>query len=470
MQIFFPTRQTIQFLLVAFIGLGLALHSTAQAVDLDDLAKTEVLTKGRTAQAQWTPQTTVSLSRTPGYKFVKDSRLTPYGGTLNNRQKATGYFYLKQIRGSWWLIDPDGGRFISKGLNSVYINETPRATAAVKQRFGSDACWAQDTKQLLKEHGFNTLGCWSDLDRLEQSSIKMPYTLYMKLMASFARERGIATMGTGNNDYIHDAIPVFDPAFEIHCDQRFAEIAQRHAEDPWLLGVFSDNELPLRGNILSNYLLLDPDNVNRQAAEAWWKARQGSKARQPQQEDEEAFLQYVAERYFRIVTTAQKKHLPNHLYLGCRLINSSARSTAVMRAGRRYVDVWSINYYGKWTPRTEDMDRWLELSGRPFIITEWYAKGEDTGLDNLGGAGFTVQSQADRGKFYQHFALHLMAHRGCVGWHWFKYCDDDRLNPSARISNKGVLDADYRPYTPLLEPMRELNQQVYRLRPILVTD
>lgn len=454
----------MKLVLLALANLFICTSGFAQPIDLNDAKTTEVLAKNKTTHTKWTPRETVTLDNLPGYTFEKDTDLTPYGGSLVQREKATGYFHVRQIRGEWWLIDPDGGRFISKGINSVYLNRTERSKTAVEKNFGNEARWARDAKRLLKENGFNTLGCWSDLARLDQSKVEIPYTLYMKLMAGFARDRGLAKMGTGNNTYAGDVIPVFDPDFVDYCDEQFAAVAERHAEDPWMLGVFSDNELPLRGNVLSSYLALKPNNANRQVAEKWWKARQGRKAREPKADDEKAFLQYVAERYFRIVTTAMKRHLPNHLYIGCRLINSSAKSAAVMRAGRRYVDVWSINYYGRWTPRVDEMDRWLDESGRPFIITEWYAKGQDTGLDNLGGAGFTVKTQDDRGKFYQHFALHLMAHRGNVGWHWFKYVDDDEKNRDASISNKGVFDADYQPYEPLLEQMRVLNEQVYRLR------
>ena len=183
---------------------------------------------------------------------------------------------------------------------------------------------------------------------------------------------------------------------------------------------------------------------------------------------EEAFLQHVCETYFRIVTAAMDRHLPNHLYLGPRLINSSANADAVLRAGRDYVDIWSINHYGAWAPSTARMDRWLELTGKPFMITEFYAKGADSGMDNAGGAGWTVPTQQDRGRFYQHFTLHLLAHCGNVGWHWFKYIDDADDNPKKTFSNKGILDTDYQPYTPLLNDMAELNRQVYRLRGELV--
>ena len=42
------------------------------------------------------------------------------------------------------------------------------------------------------------------------------------------------------------------------------------------------------------------------------------------------------------------------------------------------------------------MNNWGEWSGKPFLITEWYVKGEDSGLPNATGAGWNVPTQDDR--------------------------------------------------------------------------
>jgi hypothetical protein len=55
----------------------------------------------------------------------------------------------------------------------------------------------------------------------------------------------------------------------------------------------------------------------------------------------------------------------------------------------------------------------------------------------------------------------------CVGWHWFKYIDNDpddkTVDPSNVDSNKGVVNNRYVPYQPLLDSMKRLNQRAYGL-------
>jgi hypothetical protein len=139
----------------------------------------------------------------------------------------------------------------------------------------------------------------------------------------------------------------------------------------------------------------------------------------------------------------------------------------VFKAAGKYVDVMAVNYYRVWTPSQEKLAMWSQEAGRPILITEWYVKGVDSGLPNNSGAGWIVRSQRDRGLFYQNFTLGLLESKVCVGWHWFKYTDNDPdepgTEPSNRDSNKGIVTSRYEEYPALLNEMKSLNARVYSL-------
>jgi len=101
------------------------------------------------------------------------------------------------------------------------------------------------------------------------------------------------------------------------------------------------------------------------------------------------------------------------------------------------------------------------------MVTEFYAKGEDSGYKNTTGAGWLVPTQKDRALFYQNFLLGMLESKLCVGWDWFKYMDNDpedlTTDPSNRDSNKGMVTIRYQPYVALLEGMREFNREIYPL-------
>lgn len=138
-----------------------------------------------------------------------------------------------------------------------------------------------------------------------------------------------------------------------------------------------------------------------------------------------------------------------------------------MTAAGRYCDVVTINYYGAWTPESGLMAQWSSWTGRPFIITEWYAMAYDSGLACTTGAGFRVATQADRGKFYQNYALKLLQTKNCVGFHWFKYLDNDpeatNRDASNIDGNKGIVNISFQPYTELTNRMRTVNINAYKL-------
>ena len=406
------------------------------------------------------------LSHLSDFTPPREIPLDRFGGWKVRRFKPTGFFYAKKVDGRWWLVDPEGYPFLHIAVNSVRHGTSPKNRRAFPKKFGSLENWREATLQLLRSHGFNGTGCWSEDGVLRRAPRPLAYTPQWNFMSSYGRKRGGTYQLPGHTGYPNGCIFVFDPEFEKFADEHARKL-EATSNDPWLLGHFSDNELPFPRDSLDRYLRLPPTDPGHKEAVRWLRQRKGSKRATITNEDREAWRGHVAETYFRIVSRAIKRHDPNHLYLGSRFHGSEKRSQAVFEAAGKHLDVVSINLYGVWTPTPAMLRRWEQWSGRPLLITEWYAKGADSGLPNLTGAGWTVPTQRDRGFFYQNFVLGLIESRVCVGWHWFKYMDNDpedtRADPSNRDSNKGIVTPSYEPWQPLLDAMREINSVTYPL-------
>jgi hypothetical protein len=382
----------------------------------------------------------------------KEEAICEYGGLAeadSKKGKVTGFFHTEKIGGRWWLIDPHGHRFISVGLCSV--NQTHFDDQQLQQKFGGIDKWAHVTGRMLKSAGFNTLGCWSKWEPFRRTEYRMPYTPRWNFMLHYKNKRAPKN---GEKGYPNQCMPVFDPEFETFCDQHAKQLAKTK-DDPWLLGHFSDNELPFRPDSLSNYLSLPKSDLGYKAAQIWWKDRSKGNTKKISSRDQAAFLQHVALRYYTVVNAAIKKHDPHHLYLGSR-IHGRTICEPVLK-GSKPVDVVTINYYHRWSPEQNRMSRWVKCSGRPFLISEWYAKALRSKSTKTGGAGFRVKTDRDRGLFYQNFAVGLLKHPGCVGWHWFKYAANEEG------THHGIVDRNYKPYANILSLMSELNMQVYPL-------
>jgi hypothetical protein len=94
---------------------------------------------------------------------------TPWGGLLDRRHRATGFFRVAQTDCVWWLIDPAGGPFLSKGVYTVIVRQdrilngdrTPYADAC-RRKYRTVSAWRAAAATRLSAWGFNTLGAWSD--------------------------------------------------------------------------------------------------------------------------------------------------------------------------------------------------------------------------------------------------------------------------------------------------------------------
>ena len=172
--------------------------------------------------------------------FVSKSvppRLDQYGGLADDKSSATGFFRTEKRGGRWWLIDPEGGKFLHVGVASVRSGNTSASQTSWTEKFGSAEKWAEATNALLRAHGFNGTGAWSDTKFLQTAPQKVAYTLNWNFMSSYGAARGGTYQLPGHTGYPGNCIFVFDPEFETFCGQHAKKLTDTK-NDPWLLGHF----------------------------------------------------------------------------------------------------------------------------------------------------------------------------------------------------------------------------------------
>lgn len=411
--------------------IGIAVLS---AMALTSIATSEETTATVANGKKWAQRKVRTVESLGPVTPVGKDQLSAYGGYMGAwRSTASGFFRTEFRDKRWWFIDPQGYPFISVGMNTLNLR-------LFKDEPGDTEAKAGRTLDFMRQYGFNTIGRWSDVNSLNQAKARMPYTTTQSFMAIYRNKRPASF---GKRGYVNQTIPVFDEAFVDFADEYAKRMVARLKDDPWVLGHYTDNELPIRPNALKLYLALPSTDRGHQEAVRWLAARK-RKADKYSKEDNDAFVEHVAFTYYTVVSNALRKHAPNHLVIGSR--QHGRTITQALLRGSRPLDVVSLNYYHAWSPSPNSMTGWVRNSGRPFIQSEWYARKSDLSR-KFRGAGFRVATQLDRGLFYQNHALGLMDHPGAIGWHWFKFA--------------GLMNEDHVPYPELLEKMGELNKRVY---------
>ncbi|MEI7980296.1 MAG: hypothetical protein WCI71_01495, partial [Bacteroidota bacterium] len=187
----------------------------------------------------WKSLSAMTVDRLPGYHTAGSTTYGRYGGIPEKKTKATGFFHTLKTGDRWWIIDPDGNPGLNVAVNAVRPGTSERNKNALAGKFGDEKNWISQTHQKLISLGFNGTGSWSEtrLVRYDnQNSLKpLSYTLIWNFFAGYQRQRN-------RTEKEKFSFPVFDPEFETYCDSIGKKLIES-AEDPNLLGHFSDNEL-----------------------------------------------------------------------------------------------------------------------------------------------------------------------------------------------------------------------------------
>ena len=94
----------------------------------------------------------------------------------------------------------------------------------------------------------------------------------------------------------------------------------------------------------------------------------------------------------------------------------------------RYLDCIAINHYHRWNTKVVEIENIVEWTGKPVLVSEFYAMQYSGMSDVGGGAGFRVRNKLGRGRFYQNFVTQMLQGKNTVGFQWFKYQDDANCN------------------------------------------
>lgn len=427
---------------------------------------------------KWTKANTRLLAYIIGYErqistYEEYQAITnQYGSyTAGERQAATGRFYVKKVGDRWWIIDPEGYPYYMRGVCSFRKGSSARNKAAFASRFTDDMNWVNTSRNELARTGFHQTGAFStDGYKLQQqynasnASTPFPLAPSFGFLSQFQSKKSKAYPGGDSENAV--GLVLYDDWGAFCLEYMQSSAFATYIGDKNFFGFFSDNEInfsSMNSKILQRFL--DINNANDIACKAAQDFMASKGATTVTDALNSEFAGMLAEKYYKGVRDAINVVDPAMLYLGTRLHGTPKYLEGVITAAGKYCDIISINYYSRWSPEADWMQKWDALApDAPFMVTEFYTKGiEDSDLSNASGAGFAVHNQNDRAYAYQHFTLGLLEAKNCVGWHWFKYQDDDGSDNSNKPANKGLYDNQYQLFPYLAQMAREVNYNVYNL-------
>ncbi|HUX96809.1 MAG TPA: hypothetical protein VMV47_13830 [Bacteroidales bacterium] len=405
-----------------------------------------------------------------------DFKVSLYGGFLERRLKATGFFHVAKVDGVWWFVDPDGYLFYSTGSTGIgprsefarvtgreyLFSELPPAeklaipvpSSAVQtsrsgqsysyftwnlfRRFGEDWYpeWMDFTIRRMDNWGLNTIANWSDVNL--GASGRKPYVATL-------RGWGIETGIMGMPD-------VYAPEWTAMVDEAASQQCSYRKNDPWLLGYFIGNEPPWphREQELVNEILSGSDTPMKSELKKYLESGDT-------QERRKEFVYKTFDRFISTVNNAIKKHDPNHLNLGLRFGGSAPDEIITASKG---FDVFSFNSYG-YTASQGIIKRVTDITGQPMIIGEFHFGVPERGL--APGLAQTV-SQVERAVAYRYYVENAAANPVIIGTHWFQWIDQPATGRNdGENYNIGFVDVTDRPYPELVNTTKDIFRGLYEI-------
>lgn len=420
----------------------------------------------------------------------KDTEHSKYGGFLRKKTKATGYFYVKKIKGRWWFVDPEGYLFLSNGatcidaagggtianpLKGMYVDNPPegfvepeipaRMAARPAQdaarpgrapakphiiwltewnkfrRFGpgyKDEQVYQLTINRIKSWGMNTIGNWSS--QKLQAMDQLPFTTTLNNI-------GISSGIFGMPD-------VYAEGFKDVVAEGVKATTALYKDSRMLIGYFVGNEPTWANNELKlcEYVLEAADDVPMKKALQKYLAENGDT-----DETRKAFAFKTFGLFLDAVDEALEKYDPNHMNLGIRF-GSGLPSKEILQLCKEHFDIYSFNNYAI-LPSVRTMNAVSEATGLPMIIGEYHF---GTVERALGESLIKFANAEERGAAYRNYTEHAFAHPGLIGVTWFQWCDEPILGRGdGENYNTGLVDATDRPYPEMVEAIRATSKCLF---------
>jgi len=435
----------------------------------------------------------------------------------DDSELATGYVQVRQIDGVWWFISPEGERFISMGVNHVepHLWLAPYNKQATLDRYGADMVdkegffdtdsaaakrWVDQQLATCEDLHFNTLGRHTHptIDgKLYQDRIYYLASLQTGPLAGW-RERN----GEGPRP------DVFSVDFYNFLEERVKTMCAAHRDSRYLLGYLytdvpswesRDPDRPAMKYPWINAIL--PLGETSPGKWAWVKHLQ-SRYDTPEEvaevwglpvsptygiswyhmtrlntwfdpvdvrradADMNSFMYKIADRWYRLHYELIRKHDPNHLIMGDKNW-ITWHFDYVLEALEKYVDVVSIQAYGRWSEDRVTVDKIFAAVGKPIFNGdgchsfvnehqhEYGIKGSRTGAKNL----------AEVAALYQETVEEMMATPYVIGWHHCGFME--QWDPSERgdspMNENGFMDPFENYHTEWTDVIREVNSKAAKL-------
>jgi hypothetical protein len=459
----------------------------------------------------------------------KPSEWDKYGGWLTGPQlKPTGHFRTEKVDGKWWLVDPDGHLFWSKGIGSISVGDG-QVPITDREFYFANLPDRIEYKEFYETGGwsapfgyyqgrqpvsFNQTG-WNLYKKYGENWKDIAGSLALKRLTSW-RDNTIAAWSSPDI-FLKDQIP-YTPIVMINSkkiegskghwckfpdpyDRSFVESLtsgindlERAKTDPYCIGYFVDNEITWGGSSsTANWAIASPANQPAKIAlldflrkkhvdvghlnsqwhtrfTSWDEFLVNTKALNLDNEDTREFTLMTVKEYFKKVTSTLRNLAPDKLYLGPRL-DFHFYPSEIGLNDWDFRNNWIVNIAAQYCD-VVSFNRYRNTAAdlrpgdfdKPVIVGEWHHTPLGKGSFYTSADNF-VENLQMRAEKYEYFLKSCINNPYVVGAHYFQFFDQPTVGRSDGENFAcGFMSICDLPHSDMVNAAREIGNELYSMR------
>lgn len=368
--------------------------------------------------------------------FLKNTGLTlaflPLLSAFDFSQSKS-FFSIQKIKGRYFLIDPEGNKFFSIGLNHVDaagLRYSNNSNIWFEKYENSMEKWLKEgVRNDFLEWGFNTMGWNQEVVTLEKTNHRHSRSFtpeeYAWLNLPYCHMLNFADFHQWEVEIRYPDF--FSNGFIEWCDYVARDQASRLADDPNLIGYFyidCPTWIHTRKDNRWKGPLFDPERLKTEA---------GRKE-----------LFEIATQYYKVTHDAVRRYDKNHLIFGDRYEAKEPIADEVIKAAIPYVDALSFQHFSPPEAIVATLKHWHNFSKLPTLVAD---ASHSKRYKETGYWYHTLDG-------YRQIYDLIKTEPSCIGYH---LCGAYLEN---RARKKGLLNEKEKPYGDVIKMITEVNTEM----------
>ncbi len=397
---------------------------------------------------------------------------------MTEKNESHGKLRVTEEDAVWWLLNPQGERFVSIGANHLQSDcwLAPYNRDEMLARYGQDLATDQDlfnpqgqalprlvssVLTQLQELGFNSLGL---------HTYDVPASFYGEQMY-YLRAIELVPLGSRFRFGEQRFPDIFSEEFESELDAHLSRLTATHAPQARFMG-YAFSDIPRwyffgnggRGSYRVHPWVLDLFNQDKQSA-GYQAAMQALGHDQPStEEDSDRVMQVMVRRWYELHCRLIRKHDPGRLIFGDKLHSPHLVPDWFLDLLKECVDVVLIQWYTPIEDQRETLLRIHQHTGKPILNGD-SCFGHAKAPKQSKVKGYAVASQEEVGLHYAAYLDALMELPFMLGWHHCGILEqwDGGKRRDWEINENGFMDPFGKLYEEICGPMQGANLRSHQI-------